>query len=264
MGSRKFAVFIDIDETLMSNGVVPKRNIDAIARIRELGHKVFLNTGRSYACIPGQILKEIRFDGVVAGIGADVRCGNEILRSVTFTEEQLRKLFGYYLTTDKLCHVEGEAKMFYINPRNPQDKIIIRKSDEFFTLYPDSRISKFTVVGKMSPEEEKLLEEDFVFWRYDNYYEFALKGCSKAVGMKMILDRLSWGRRDCIAIGDSKNDIDMLKFAGISIAMGNSPDEIREMCDDVTDSAEEAGVAAEKGRRRHFRIISASSPHHIP
>ena len=70
MGSRKFAVFIDIDETLMSNGVVPKRNIDAIARIRELGHKVFLNTGRSYACIPGQILKEIRFDGVVAGIGA--------------------------------------------------------------------------------------------------------------------------------------------------------------------------------------------------
>ena len=54
---------------------------------------------------------------------------------------------------------------------------------------------------------------------------------------------IRWSRSASIAMGDSKNDIDMMKFAGISIAMGNSPDRIKELCDDVTAPALEAGVA---------------------
>ena len=244
MGSRRYAVFLDIDDTLMSRGVLPQKNIDAIARARKLGNKVFLNTGRAYSFIPEKIMESIRFDGVVAGIGSYVRYGNEILRSVTFTERQLKMLVGHYLTTESQCHVEGETRMFYIHPRDPKGKTIIRSSDDFSVRYPDSRISKFSVDGRMTAEERKMLADDFVCWQHENYYEFARKGCNKASGMRVVMDRLGWSRSASIAMGDSKNDIEMMKYAGISIAMGNSPDRIKELCDDVTASAEEAGVAA--------------------
>ncbi len=244
MTNRRYAVFLDIDDTLMSRGVLPQRNIDAIARARKLGNKVFLNTGRAYSFIPEKIMKSIRFDGVVAGIGSYVQYGDEILRSVAFTEKQLKMLAGHYLATENQCHVEGETKMFYIHPRDPKGKTIIRSSDDFSVLYPNSRISKFSVDGRMTEEEREMLTDDFVWWQHENYYEFARKGCNKASGMRVVMDRLGWSRSASIAMGDSKNDIEMMKYAGISIAMGNSPDRIKELCDDVTASAEEAGVAA--------------------
>jgi hydroxymethylpyrimidine pyrophosphatase-like HAD family hydrolase len=48
---------------------------------------------------------------------------------------------------------------------------------------------------------------------------------------------------DAIAIGDSLNDLDMLEYAGISVAMGNAPEHIKEVCDYTTKTVEEAGVS---------------------
>lgn len=62
--------------------------------------------------------------------------------------------------------------------------------------------------------------------------------------MKVMLKRLSLKIENSIAMGDSKNDMDMLKHAGISVAMENSPDEVKKLCDYVSDTAANAGVAA--------------------
>ena len=50
-------------------------------------------------------------------------------------------------------------------------------------------------------------------------------------------------KENTIAIGDSSNDLEMLDFAGISVAMGNSQEHILQMADYVTDTAENSGVA---------------------
>ena len=58
MRSKRYAIFIDIDGTLYTsaNGT-PKVNIEAIKRVREKGHLVFINTGRSYGYIPEEIIR---------------------------------------------------------------------------------------------------------------------------------------------------------------------------------------------------------------
>jgi hydroxymethylpyrimidine pyrophosphatase-like HAD family hydrolase len=49
--------------------------------------------------------------------------------------------------------------------------------------------------------------------------------------------------QDCIAMGDSMNDYDMLKYAGISIAMEDSPEKLIAISDAVAKTADEGGVA---------------------
>ena len=241
--NNKYAIFLDIDDTLMSNGIIPQKNIDAIAYVQQLGHKVFINTGRSYAVIPKQIFDVISFDGVVAGIGSYVRYGDEIIQSITIPENLLKKVAEHFLSTGRYCVFEGEEKILYLNIISTKDRLIIKNSNDLSTVYKDIRISKITVGGVLSEEERRMLEEHFTVFQHQTYAEFAMKGCSKSSGMKVMLNWLGLKRENCIAMGDSINDIDMLKYAGISIAMGNSSDEVRELCDFVSETATNAGVA---------------------
>ncbi len=66
---------------------------------------------------------------------------------------------------------------------------------------------------------------------------------SKADALKHLCNILNVNDEDTVAIGDSQNDIEMLKFAGISIAMGNAADNIKELSDIVTDDNEHHGVS---------------------
>lgn len=243
MSNNIYAIFIDIDGTLMERGTIPQQNIETIASVRKLGHKVFLNTGRSYAYIPEQVFDKVEFDGVVAGIGAYVRYGDEIVRNVTIPENQLIELADYFLSIGALCVFEGEDKLLYLNIDKRDDKLIISDSSDFSTIYKGVRISKVTVGRPLLEKEIEMLEPNFSVFQHDHYAEFALKGCSKSAGMEAMLKRIGIDRKNCIAIGDSINDVEMLKYAGISVAMGNSPHEIKELCDYVSDTVDNAGVA---------------------
>jgi Cof subfamily protein (haloacid dehalogenase superfamily) len=238
------AIFLDIDGTFMNRGIIPQRNVEAITKVQELGHKVFINTGRSYSSIPEYVLSAVNFDGVVAGIGSYVRYGEQILRNVTLSEDQVKLVADYYLKADKPCIMEGVDNVFHIKYPNNPNWLQITSSSDYDTIYKGNRITKITIPGTLSWEEKQLMKDDFDLWEHDHYSEFAIKGNSKSLGMKVILDHLGLGRENCIAVGDSENDVDMLEYAGLSIAMGNSPDYIKEMCDFTTLSAEDAGVAA--------------------
>lgn len=244
MSSNKYAVFLDIDGTLMSNGIIPQKNIDVIATVQQLGHKVFINTGRSYASIPKHVFNAVKFDGVVAGIGSYVRYGDEIIESIAIDRNILKKVANLFISTGRSCVFEGEENMLCLNVDNKGDKLIVKSGNDFLTVYNDTRISKVTVQGILTDREVSLLQEHFTVIQHENYAEFALKGCSKSKGMKAMMKRLSLRRENCIAMGDSANDIDMLQYAGISVAMKNSTDEVKKLCDFVSETAGNAGVAA--------------------
>ncbi|MFX3625681.1 MAG: HAD family hydrolase [Ectobacillus sp.] len=65
----------------------------------------------------------------------------------------------------------------------------------------------------------------------------------KGNGLKAMARYFNVPLKDTIAIGDNFNDVPMLQAAGFSIAMGNAEDEVKEMCDAVTLTNEEDGVA---------------------
>ena len=73
--------------------------------------------------------------------------------------------------------------------------------------------------------------------------EFVDQTASKATALEKIGTLLGVFREEMAAVGDGYNDLSMLKYAGYSIAMGNAPDEIKKVCDHVTLTNNEDGVA---------------------
>lgn len=69
------------------------------------------------------------------------------------------------------------------------------------------------------------------------------KNCSKSNALKALCKHLSISQTEVIAFGDGDNDIDMLQFAGIGVAMGNASNYVKSKADYVTLSNEENGVA---------------------
>jgi len=73
-------------------------------------------------------------------------------------------------------------------------------------------------------------------------------GVSKASGLQHVCDRLGLTAADVLAIGDGRNDIEMLRWAGRGVAMGQSVDEVKAAADDVTASVHDEGAALEMSR----------------
>ncbi|CRH85865.1 Phosphatase YidA [Chlamydia trachomatis] len=74
-------------------------------------------------------------------------------------------------------------------------------------------------------------------------YEVLPLGVSKASALKKLAKLLNIDPSEIMAMGDANNDIEMLKFAGLSIAMGNADDHIKALADATTASNNDNGVA---------------------
>ncbi|MEH7073217.1 Cof-type HAD-IIB family hydrolase [Neobacillus drentensis] len=73
--------------------------------------------------------------------------------------------------------------------------------------------------------------------------EVNLAGINKAKGLELVCSRLGLEMKDVMAVGDSLNDLAMIKAAGMGVAMGNAQDLVKESADWVTATNEEDGVA---------------------
>ena len=75
------------------------------------------------------------------------------------------------------------------------------------------------------------------------YYEYTSLGIDKGAALREAMAKIGIKPEECIAFGDAENDIPMLEFAGIGVAMGNARDAVKAMADEVTLSNEEDGIA---------------------
>ena len=75
------------------------------------------------------------------------------------------------------------------------------------------------------------------------FLEFLNKASSKGTGVKALIDHLGIKQEEVICIGDAGNDLDMIQFAGLGVAMGNAFAEVKEAADYITKGNEEDGVA---------------------
>jgi HAD superfamily hydrolase (TIGR01484 family) len=80
------------------------------------------------------------------------------------------------------------------------------------------------------------------------WLDLAPVGVTKAHGLQYVVDRLGLTAADTLAIGDGRNDIEMLQWARRGVAMGQAVQEVIEAADDVTDVVGEDGAATEIGR----------------
>lgn len=240
------AVFLDIDGTLMGkNPKALEQNISIIQKVRSLGHKVLINTGRATSYMPKELNLQKDFDGVVSGAGAIVRLDGKVLFRKLMSFEMVMRACELFANSPILSVLEGEENIYYFSKAeiDYENWVRLDKNNYKDIVTPDIPVEKFTVLGEISKEVCEALEKECVSIQHPAYGEIIRRDCSKASAMQVVADSLGIPMSQCIAMGDSMNDFDMIKAAGVGVAMGNAIDEIKNISDFVTDDADNAGVA---------------------
>ena len=237
------AVFMDIDGTLMHHMRVAPPVIDAIQEARAQGNLFFVCTGRSFGNMPKELLDADYLDGYVMGCGMHCMLGDQIVFQQRVPHEQVMEVARYFQAQRREFLCEGENRMIALHTRfahfESYDNL-----EAFEDALWSTHVSKMTVIGPYREDDALFLSKWFDVYDMGTYSDVVVSGVTKATGMQRMLDYLGIARENCIGVGDSANDLPMIEFAGLGVAMGNAPEHVKARADVVTESVEHDGVAA--------------------
>ena len=234
---------MDIDGTLIADGCSAPSDavVKQIERARAQGHLFCLCTGRSYGCLPQSLRSAPYIDGVVAACGTHVMLHGEEIWREEIPRPVLRHLCRYFLEYKRDCLFEGEREVYATG--NWLKGLHIDHEDNFENRYPDDGITKLTVPFQMQPGDREFLSEWFSLCQMEQHFEAILLGNSKAVGIQRLLTATHVAREDSIGVGDSENDLSMIQYVGMGVAMGNAVQALKDVAQYVTTSCSQDGVA---------------------
>ncbi len=243
MSDKKYGFFLDIDNTLYNHGKIPQANIEAIDFVRSKGHMVFINTARSFANVP-EIVRNLSVDGFITSMGCSIVINGEKVLSVSFDKKEIADEFDLITGFNMKCIIEGESMLignkFYDGDK---DFPTVKDGKELLERFSNEKMPKVYIHGTLPKECMEILSKKHTVFQHGTYAEYAVEGYDKASGMFFAAEKCKIAKENCVAMGDSSNDLAMLKAAGISVAMGNSIDEVKAVCDFVTSDAADGGVA---------------------
>ncbi len=261
---RQKVVFLDVDGTMTDpKGKIPASTKDAVRMARENGHKMVICTGRSQFQIYEELLA-MGFSGIVGGAGVFViSCGREIYHA--YIDAEHRKSSYDYL----------EKNGFVFCYQADDGVVLNRRSYEgMMDACRDMGISKErlkNLTGNVHLTEEPWeyeKNEKIIYYRapfsvervhadMEPYFdavalsldgaddfsgEIGINGINKATGMEIYLKHVGAAREDSIAFGDGPNDLQMMEYAGIGVAMGNAREDVKIRADMTTDAVNEEGI----------------------
>lgn len=242
------AVFLDIDGTLLSDSfIIHERNQKAIAAAREKGHMVFINTGRSLGNIPEVLSSQFNVDGVICGSGAMITMNGETVFQASMSKGLIRRLTEYAFENRKFWYIfEGLKKVYAVSNdiRKRADFQIPLNKPEDYHVMDDDEIQVLAMGVEVPSDFKELFKDEITVFQFETYADCVIKGLNKATGIEKVLELTGIKRENTIAIGDSNNDMDMINYAGVGVAMANSQQSILDIADYITDSAKDCGVAA--------------------
>ncbi len=263
-------VALDIDGTLLKwvEGAgttyeqITRPVYDAVHRVLDVGAHVVLSSGRSPHGMTGIAdLLDLPGDGddrlwVVASNGAVVfrYPPIEVVHEETFdAAPAVAAVLEHH--PNALVAVEERGIGYRVNKNFPMGELsgdmIITAVDEI-VAGPVSRV----IIRDPDATADDFVElaarlglhgTDYVVG-WTAWLDLSPVGVSKASGLAIVAERLGIGQADVLAIGDGRNDIEMLRWAGRGVAMGQSVEEVRAAADDVTGTVYDEGAAVELDR----------------
>jgi Cof subfamily protein (haloacid dehalogenase superfamily) len=248
--------FIDYDNTLFSHytGIIPDSAFEALRRLKQDGHKLILSSGRNL----GAELDELKAHGIIpdatAGAnGAILKINGETIHTSYLDPDVQHRLLDFAKERG-YCLVAGyEGEWYASNPERMTRKQAVTR------LQPDikgaAEFEKLRDVPMMSffldDTDEAIADLAAHFPELKLLRMAAKQGGAdvvpkengKAQAMKQLLDAFGATLSDAVAIGDSMNDIEMIKAAGLGIAMGNAMEEVQLAADYVAKHIDDDGLA---------------------
>jgi len=266
MGKNPYQLLvIDIDGTLVGrDGSVSPEGREALARARDLGIRISLSTGRAVQACTG-IICELGLDGY------HIFCDGALVSGPTRDKEVyiqplsqavVRQAVEFSWLND--ISIDFYSPTHYFVERETWSAIVHR---DFFGIQPTlidftnlwelENIIKGGLVATSSQEAAKVRDFHLEFrnslhfsWVRTPTYpgvdfvNVVAPGVSKGKALETLTSHLGMPLSEVIAIGDGTNDISLLSQAGLSIAMGNAPAEVKAVADYITLDVEHGGLAA--------------------
>lgn len=253
------AAFFDVDGTLFSHTrhEIPESTRRALHKLSENGVKVFLATGRGLATAKEVPWGDLTFDGYVTLNGQICYDGDEkIIHEAPIKGEDAAFLVDCFVNK-KITLTIVEKDRVYLNYADEAVKSAMQAVAIDLSPIAEYRGAPvYQFIAYMNREEADVFAKNIPNCKITRWNEQGIdiisKDGGKANGIQKILDAYGFTREEIIAFGDSDNDLEMLQFAGIGVAMGNAVEIIKEKADYVTTHIDDNGIW---NALKHFGMI---------
>ena len=267
------AIVMDVDGTLTNNKkkITPKTK-NVLLKAQEKGILLILASGRTTTGLI-EFARELEMDknhGMLVSFN-----GSKVVDCETMEE-----LFNEPISVEESKEVLEHMKKFEVKPMIVKDeymfvnnvfdnKIHTKSGEEMNIIEYESRggkyklceiddlaefvdypLNKILTAGEPEylKEHYKEMMEHFkdrlsCMFTADFYFEFTADKIDKAIALDTVLKQRGISKDEIISFGDGQNDLSIIRYAGIGVAMGNAVDELKNEADEVTLSNEEDGIA---------------------
>lgn len=227
-------IFFDIDGTLLDEEKhLPASAEAAIAELKEAGHHVVIATGRAPFMF-SKLQQRLSIDSFISFNGSYVEYEREAVYKKALDPGELQRFTTHAAQNDHplvyLDHLDMRANV----PFHPHIKESIGslkfEHPEVDPSYLENRNIYQTLLFCKKEEEhpyyQNFPEFDFIRW-HEVSSDVLPAGGSKAIGIEVIMNKLSLTKEDVYVFGDGPNDVEMLSFTDNSVAMGNAVPEAK-------------------------------------
>ncbi|ERI07538.1 Cof-like hydrolase [Aneurinibacillus aneurinilyticus ATCC 12856] len=248
---------IDIDGTLLNDEYkITEENKKALRAVEEEGIHIVLCSGRAPLSVT-PLLEEIGIDGYFICHNGAVTSHSktkEILNEAGFSIHSLKNVLDYCrkenihtdfctaldMYTENLDREDVRAMYakYLAEPKLVEDALSVEDKLVKFTLFgTDAQLNKaYEELTAMNLPVQTLRSGPF-------YIDLIDRATSKGAALSNLANYLNIPLSETIAIGNYYNDLDMITMAGMGIAVGNAPQDVKQQADMVVASNNESGVA---------------------
>ena len=243
------AVFFDVDGTLLAHpeGIVPESTKRALKKLRDQGIKVIVATGRHTQELQELPVKILDFDGYVTLNGQlCLDAEKRVIYDAPISPADTRTMVSIF-EQKQIPTIVVEKDRLYINY---VDDLVRRRQREISSPVPEvsayrgSNVYQFAMyVGKEEAEQisRQLKSCTVTSWTSDAYDVISMEG-GKRKGIQRLIANYGISRDEIMAFGDGENDIDMLQYAQIGVALGDANEKVKACADYVTDRVMDDGI----------------------
>lgn len=243
-------VFFDVDGTLLSevDRSIKESTRESINCLIDKGIKVVVATGRPYSMC--EEFKEMGINIFITANGAYIKENDEVIYKSVLSKKTVTDLSDF-------AHANGTAlsyltSSFKMNGLGSNDSRVIQALNETLNIssYPETITSLldeiYCICLYASQEEAEKFIKKFPNLKFDRFHNYVTnlleQEVSKLTAVKQVLTYLNYSKSEAIAFGDGENDISMLQYVGLGIAMGNSGDNLKSMSDFITKNSSDDGI----------------------
>lgn len=254
---------LDLDGTLTnSKKEISDRNLNTLLHLQQQGVRIVLASGRpTYGIAPlAETLQLKQYGGFILSYnGGEITnwATGQLMYKNLLPDDVLPILYTAavrhnqaILTYDNEFILTEDPDNKYVHHEAFLNKMQIRPTDDFLRDAPQP-LPKCLIVGdpdeliRTESELSLRLQGRISVYRSEPFFlELVSQGIDKARSLAVLLDELGMTREQMVAMGDGYNDLSMIRFAGMGVAMANAQEPVKKAADYITLSNDEDGVAA--------------------